>query len=130
MSINPQNPAGTQPQQTAPSDPNQQSQQPTAFASQLTSSPAPQTTQPTQPSQPQQPTAQIPEQQTQALKPSLHGRIFDKILKGMSGGDIKVVNPDGSVSVQPQSRVSMGKSFVAAALTGLMTPTHYRETPY
>jgi hypothetical protein len=60
----------------------------------------------------------------------MHARIFDKILKGMSGGDIKVVNPDGSVSVQPQSRASMGKSIVAAALTGLMMPTHYRETPY
>jgi hypothetical protein len=63
-------------------------------------------------------------------KPSLHARIFDRILKGMSGGDIKVVAPDGSVQTVPQSRTSMGKSIVAAALTGLMTPTHYRDTPY
>jgi hypothetical protein len=59
-----------------------------------------------------------------------HAGIFDKILKGLSGGDIKVVNPDGSVRVVQQSRSAMGKSIVAAALAGLMTPTKYRETPY
>jgi hypothetical protein len=56
--------------------------------------------------------------------------VFDGILKGMTGGDRKVVNPDGSVSTIPSSRADMGKAIVAAALTGLMTPTHYRQTPY
>lgn len=63
-------------------------------------------------------------------KPSMHARIFDQILKGMTGGDIKIVNPDGSVSSQPSTRASMGKSIVAAALTGLMSPPQYRQGEY
>src|ERR1700723_4807697 len=78
-----------------------------------TTAPAPtQTTQPTQPAQPtpapqqnqtapQQPVDSTPVSQT---GPSMHARIFDKILKGMSGGPIKAVNPDGTISTQPQSR--------------------------
>jgi hypothetical protein len=73
---------------------------------------------------------QNPQNPNPAQRPSLHARVFDRILKGMTGGDVKVVRPDGSVDTVPQSRASMGRAIVAAALTGLMTPTHYRETPY
>ena len=64
------------------------------------------------------------------VQPSLHARVFDGILKGLTGGDRKVVNPDGSVTTVPTSRASMGKAIIAAALTGLMTPSHYRDTPF
>ena len=40
------------------------------------------------------------------------------------------MGPNGDIQEVPQSRTTMGKSIVAAALAGLMTPSHYRETPY
>lgn len=61
---------------------------------------------------------------------SPHAQLFDKILKTMTGGDIKVVNPDGTVRTVQQSRGQMGRAIVAAALAGFMTPTKYRDTPY
>jgi hypothetical protein len=76
------------------------------------------------------PAAPAPTQAPAAQKPSLHAKIFDTILKGMSGGGIKIVAPDGSIKTVGGDRASMGKSIVAAALTGLMTPTQYRQTPY
>jgi hypothetical protein len=69
-------------------------------------------------------------QQQQPNQPSLHARIFDKILRGMTGGPVRIVGPNGDIQEVPQSRTTMGKSIVAAALAGLMTPSHYRETPY
>lgn len=68
-------------------------------------------------------------------QPSLHARMFDGILKTMSGGPIRVMQTDPTTGETrqvevPQSRSSMGKAIVAAALTGLMTPPRYRDTPY
>lgn len=119
----------SQPTQTPPVQPTQQT--PTAAP---TPAPAPTTAAPTPPSgnnsvQKSQPTDDGMGGQAKG-GPSLHARIFDKILKGMSGGDIKIVGPNGDIQTVPQSHASMGKSIVAAALTGLMTPTHYRNTPY
>jgi hypothetical protein len=48
----------------------------------------------------------------------------------MTGGPVRIVGPNGDIQEVPQSRTTMGKSIVAAALAGLMTPSHYRETPY
>jgi hypothetical protein len=72
--------------------------------------------------------APAPQPQPQSQpQPSMHARIFDKILRGMTGGDIKVVNPDGTVSSYAPSKADMGKSIIAAALTGLMTPPRYEQ---
>jgi len=63
-------------------------------------------------------------------RPSWHAQVFDGILKGLSGGDRKIVNPDGTVTTVPFSRANAGKAIVAAALTGLFSPPRYRETPF
>ena len=101
---------------------------PSVFPAAQPSQPNPASAQPSTSGQPSQ--TQPSQTQPTPQPPSMHARIFDKILSGLSGGPIRVVNPDGSVSAVAQSRSSMAKSIVAAALTGLMTPTHYRETPY
>src|SRR5271166_1687675 len=54
-------------------------------------------------------------------------RIFDGILKTMTGGPVMYTDPNGVRREAPQSRGTMAKSIVAAALAGLMTPTQYRE---
>lgn len=69
------------------------------------------------------PTAQ-PQQQP---KPHPMSRVFDGILKTMTGGPVMYTAPDGTRKEAPQSRGAMGKAIVAAALAGLMTPTQYRE---
>src|SRR6185312_13384564 len=66
---------------------------------------------------------------------SLHARVFDGILRSMSGGPVRVLQTDPTTGATrqvevPQSRSSMAKSIVAAALTGMMTPPVYRNTPY
>jgi ribosomal protein S13 len=67
----------------------------------------------------------------QATPPSLHARLFDGILKTMSGGPVMVTDPvTGQRRQVPQSRSSMGKAIVAAALSGMLVPNSYRETPY
>lgn len=98
---------------------------PAAPASPTTPSPA--STQPSTPAA--TPSANAPAQ-NQQRPVSAHARIFDKILSGISGGDIKVVNPDGSVSSYAPSKSTIGKSIVAAALTGLFTPPQYRQGAY
>lgn len=65
--------------------------------------------------------------QTQQPKPHPISRVFDGILKTMTGGPVMYTAPDGSRKEAPQSRGAMGKAIVAAALAGLMTPTQYRE---
>lgn len=65
--------------------------------------------------------------QQQQPKPHPMSRIFDGILKSMTGGPVMYTAPDGTRKEAPQSRGAMGKAIVAAALAGLMTPTQYRE---
>jgi hypothetical protein len=58
-------------------------------------------------------------------------KIFNGILKTMSGGPIVVTDPTtGARREVPQTKSQMGRAIVAAALAGLMTPTQYRNTPY
>jgi hypothetical protein len=75
-------------------------------------------------SQPQMPMlAKQPEQN----QPHPVSRIFDGILKTMTGGPVTYIDANGQKQVAPQSRGTMAKSIVAAALAGLLTPTQYRE---
>ena len=58
-------------------------------------------------------------------------KIFNGILKTMSGGPIVVTDPvTGARREVPQTKSQMGRAIVAAALAGLMTPNQYRDTPY
>src|SRR5208337_5026681 len=68
-----------------------------------------------------------PAAQTQQPKPHPMSRIFDGILKTMTGGPVTYLDANGKQQVAQQSRGAMGKAIVAAALAGLMTPTQYRE---
>jgi hypothetical protein len=52
------------------------------------------------------------------------------VLKSATGGDVYVTNPDGSRSVAPQSRGTLGKTLIAATLAGLLSKDEYRQTPY
>jgi hypothetical protein len=54
-------------------------------------------------------------------------RLFDGILKTMTGGPITYLDANGQKQVAQPSRGSMSKAIVAAALTGLMTPDRYRQ---
>lgn len=85
-----------------------------------------------QPNQPNnnngEPTGQVTNTPDQ---PHPMSKIFNGILKTMSGGPIKVVDPaTGAIREVPQTKGQMGRAIVAAALAGLMTPTQYRNTPY
>ena len=119
---NPQNPPAPVP---APSPVQPQGQGPSG-QNPPTAVPSGQQNQPPQTN----PSASSGQPQQQPNQPSLHARIFDKILRGMTGGPVRIVGPNGDIQEVPQSRTTMGKSIVAAALAGLMTPSHYRETPY
>jgi len=92
------------------------------------------TTTPTMaPNTPQQNPAQNPQPQPQQQKPTQPhpvSRIFDGILRNLSG-PVTVTDPvTGDRRDVPQTRGTMAKSILAAALSGLMTPNSYRETPY
>jgi hypothetical protein len=76
-----------------------------------------------QQNQPTTPTQQSPAAQE-------HAKWYDKLLKMGVGGDIKVVNPDGTVRVVGQSRASMGKAILASAIAAMITPTQYRQGEY
>jgi hypothetical protein len=78
------------------------------------------------PSANNQPT-QAPAPQPTASQPHPVSRIFDGILKTMTGGPVTYIDANGQKQVAPQSRGTMAKSIVAAALAGLLTPTQYRE---
>ena len=67
------------------------------------------------------------QQPQQPPKPHPISRIFDGILKSMTGGPVMYTDPNGVRREAPQSRGAMGKAIVAAALAGLFTPTQYRE---
>lgn len=69
-------------------------------------------------------------QPQQAQQPHPVSRIFDGILRNLSG-PITVTDPvSGERRDVPQTRGMMGKSILAAALSGLMSGPHYRDTPY
>jgi|GEM_PF-5024709 len=96
-------------------------QQPTpANPSVTTPSPTPSATANNQPTQ-------APAPQPTASQPHPVSRIFDGILKTMTGGPVTYIDANGQKQVAPQSRGTMAKSIVAAALAGLLTPTQYRE---
>jgi hypothetical protein len=109
----------TQPsaQPAAPSAPQAQPQNPSQI-------------QPAGPSTSAQPRPAAPTANAQPAPVSIHARIFDKILQGMSGGPRRIINPDGTVSQVNDSKVTMGRAIISAALTGLMSPSHYRDTPF
>jgi hypothetical protein len=65
-----------------------------------------------------------------ANKPHWLARALDGVLKTATGGDVYVTNPDGSRSVAPQSRGTLGKTLIAATLAGLLSKDEYRQTPY
>jgi len=68
--------------------------------------------------------------QPQPVQPHPVSRLFDGILRNLSG-PITVTDPaTGERRDVPQTRGTMAKSILAAALSGLMTPNSYRETPY
>jgi hypothetical protein len=98
----------------------------------------PQPTQNTAPNAPTQgaPTQGAPSQNATAPKtgqptqPHPLSRIYDGILRNLSV-PVTVTDPvTGQRRDVPQTRGQMGKSILAAALSGLMAPTAYRETPY
>ena len=55
----------------------------------------------------------------------LHSKIFDGILKTLSGGPTNVQMPDGSVREVPQTRGSMAKAILAGAISGMFSPGDY-----
>jgi hypothetical protein len=93
--------------------------------------PAPQpSTQPTTQPAANAPQTSAPTQQPQPVQPHPISRMFDGILKNLSG-PITVTDPvTGERRDVPQSRGTMAKSILASALAGLMTPNSYRDTPY
>ena len=116
-----QNPQ-SQPSET-PAQPMTASPEPTAAAPTPVANPqtnpmtaAPTTNQPTQPSQNQ---------------PHPVSKMFDSILKTMSGGPIIVTDPaTGQRREVQQSKGSMARAITAAALAGLFTPNQYRPGPF
>src|SRR6266568_3133492 len=58
------------------------------------------------------------------------GGIMDSILKRSTGGDVYVTNPDGTRTLAPQSRGTLGRTLIAATLAGLLSKDEYRQTPY
>ncbi len=86
-----------------------------------------------QPVQPIQPNSNPPQNSTpvsQPQKPTIHARIFDSILRTLGGGPVMVTDEKGNRKEVPQTRSQVGNAIVAAALSGLMTPHSYRDTPY
>jgi hypothetical protein len=108
-------------QQQPPVTPSPDQQPTPANPSATTPSPTPSATANNQPTQSQAP------QPTPASQPHPVSRIFDGILKTMTGGPVTYIDANGQKQVAPQSRGTMAKSIVAAALAGLLTPTSYRE---
>lgn len=82
------------------------------------------------PTQPNQPTQNAPTQnapasaQPQPQRPHPMSRVYDGILKNLSGGPITVTDPvSGERREVPQTRGTMAKSILASVLAGLMSPT-------
>ena len=104
--------------------PNQPSAQPTQQGT-VFPSPTPAQPQPNQSGQDDKlPTGQVTNTPDQQHPMS---RVFDGILKTMTGGPISYVDPQGQRRTMQPSGSQMSKAIVAAALTGLMTPDRYRQ---
>jgi hypothetical protein len=96
-------------------------QQPATPAQGTTAAP---TAQPTAPN----PYASAKPLSTPAEPHSGHVAMFDRILR-LTGSPTTTVQPDGTVT-QDVSRPTLGRSILAGALAGLMTPTRYRKGTY
>lgn len=90
--------------------------------------PTPTTAAPNAPNPQTNPTIATPATPTDATQP--HVNMFAKILTGLTGGPVRTVNPDGSVTTKAASAPSAAKMLVASALAGLFAPKSYRETPF
>jgi hypothetical protein len=79
-----------------------------------------------QPTTPTTPAAQPSQNQPHPVS-----KMFDNILKTISGGPIYVNDPvTGQRREVQQSKGSMARAITAAALTGLFTPNQYRPGPF
>lgn len=72
-----------------------------------------------QPAQPQAAQGQPPITPHQA-----HVSLYDRVLRGITGPGQTIVAPDGSLQ---KTGPSLGKSIVASVVSGLLTPTAYRQ---
>jgi hypothetical protein len=120
-------------------DPNQnpQSQPSVTPAQPTTASPEPTAAAPTPAANPQtNPTTAAPTMNQPTAQPSQNqphpvSKMFDSILKTMSGGPIIVTDPaTGQRREVQQSKGSMARAITAAALAGLFTPNQYRPGPF
>jgi hypothetical protein len=87
-----------------------------------------------QPSQPNGNNGQPNATATQPSQPtSQHAKLFDRILQTISGGPRQVMITDpvtgnSRMVEQPQTRSSLAQGIVAAALSGMYSPTRYVES--
>ena len=124
-----QPPAGTPPTGTPPT------QAPSGVGSAITGQPAgqPPTAQPnaaqpiptTVAGQPNQPNAAQPAPDPHEVQ----GGMFTKILRGLTP-PTRYIDPSGNVQEMPQTKTSMGKTIVAAVLSGMFTKNSYHEGAY
>ena len=131
------NPDQTQPTGTPPTAP---PQAPSGVGSAITGQPAgqPPTAQPNAApnpvtAQPQgQPQAQPNQPNAAQPAPDPHevqGGMFTKILRGLTP-PTRYIDPSGNVQEMPQTKTSMGKTIVAAVLSGMFAPNVYRQGAY
>ena len=59
----------------------------------------------------------------QPVQPHPMSRVYDGILKNLSGGPIFYTDANGVRQEAPQTKTTMAKSILASVLAGLMTPT-------
>lgn len=124
---NPQTPATPAATTAAPTPAANPQANPTTAAP-VTNQPTNQPTQ-TPSAQGTQPTT--PAAQSSQNQPHPVSKMFDSILKTMSGGPIVVTDPvTGQRREVQQSKGSMARAITAAALAGLFTPNQYRPGPF
>lgn len=84
-----------------------------------------------QPSAGAPPQAAAPSGQPTPQQPHPVSKMFDNILKTISGGPIMVTDPvTGQRREIPQTKGSMARAITAAALAGLFTPNSYRQSAF
>jgi hypothetical protein len=117
------------PQPATPVQPTPATPAPTA-ATANTPAANPQTNPATAAAATNQPTQNQPTQPSQN-QPHPVSKMFDSILKTMSGGPIYVNDPvTGQRREVQQTKGSMARAITAAALAGLFTPNQYRPGPF
>lgn len=116
--------------------PRDMSQQPTPTAP-AQPAPQPQAAAPTQPAAATQPQGTQPLMQHAPANPqsSLHARIFDGVLKTLSGGPIKVLQSDPTTGETrqvevPQSGSKMANSILAGVLSSMFSGVESRQPGY